>query len=124
MNIETIELARRALACKGWRWIPGMKAIVHGESSTSWFRLEESTQSLTGIWVTALPDLTDPATLGCLLALVREAWVGYRVWIGWDGDGQNYELGWWRDSDRAYPPHIWGTTEAMVLVLSLEAANA
>lgn len=30
-----------------------------------------------------LPDLTDPATLGCLLALVREAWAPWRpgLWL-------------------------------------------
>ena len=33
-----------------------------------------------------LPDLTDPATLGCLLALVREAW-------GLRDVGMEYDLG-------------------------------
>jgi hypothetical protein len=31
-----------------------------------------------------LPDLDDPATLGCLLALVREAWPGARITIDID----------------------------------------
>jgi len=64
MTEEQIALARRAVACRGWRWMPGM-ADHWGQ------RLRE------GHWVdpaAALPDLTDPATLGCLLALVREAW--------------------------------------------------
>jgi len=64
MTEEQIALARRAVACKGWVWMPGM-ADHWGQ------RLRE------GHWVdpaAALPDLTDPATLGCLLALVREAW--------------------------------------------------
>ena len=74
MTENMIELARRAVACKGWRWIAGMKAIRHEEHCTSWFRIEETLRRLTGDWASALPDLSDPATLGCLLALVREAW--------------------------------------------------
>ena len=51
-----------------------MRAVGRRTLPAAWFRLEESTPSLTGEWSGALPDLTDPATLGGLLALVREAW--------------------------------------------------
>ena len=62
------ELAERAIACKGWRWLPGMLALDTG------LRLDEMTDD----WEAELPDLSDPSTLGCLLALVREAWEPHR----------------------------------------------
>ena len=69
---QMIELARRAVSCKGWRWIPGMKAVKHEEHATSWFRIEQEDTKLTGVWADAYPDLADPATLGCFLWLVRD----------------------------------------------------
>jgi hypothetical protein len=68
------DLSKRAIACKGWRWMPGMRAVGRRNLPAAWFRVEEVVPSLTGEWADAVPDLTDPATLGCLLALVREAW--------------------------------------------------
>ena len=65
MTDDMIAVARRAVACKGWRWLPGMKL-------TTGLRITESLVPFT--FSVDLPDLTDPATLGCLLALVREAW--------------------------------------------------
>lgn len=65
MTDDRIALARRAVACRGWRWMPGMKL-------TTGLRLSESLVPFT--FAVDLPDLTDPATVGCLLALVREAW--------------------------------------------------
>lgn len=77
-------LTRRAVACRGWRWMQGMliadngagvrflwedDRYLHGmaaEASGLWMRMNKDRERL--------PDLTDPATLGCLLALVREAW--------------------------------------------------
>jgi hypothetical protein len=65
--------------------------------------------------VDAWPDLTDPATLGCLLALVREAWGDPSMHCAPD-----LESGWWT---------LWGIkhderapTEAAALVAALEAA--
>jgi hypothetical protein len=73
---QMFDLARRAVACKGWRWMDGMRAL-DGDGVCA-FRLTENS-GLPGhpepvVDDSWLPDLTDPATLGCLLALVREAW--------------------------------------------------
>ena len=78
MTEEQIALGRRAVACRHWRWVPGM--LTHDGYRTAWsddgmhrsFKLDGS--EITGWTEQLVPDLTDAATLGCLLALVREAW--------------------------------------------------
>lgn len=84
MTEEQIALARRAVACKGWKWLPGMRTtegmrVIHDPRLWP----DRPCAIREGTWVDTavprplgdhLPDLTDPATLGCLLALVREAW--------------------------------------------------
>lgn len=82
---DVVELGRRAVACPGWRWVPGMllecgdrlawsdSAHWHASGEDGgWrrWRIERLGDPERG----SAPDLTDPATLGCLLALVREAW--------------------------------------------------
>ena len=107
-----LELARRAVACKHWRWMPGMVAGGGG-------RRVRSKRTGGPPYKGAIPDLTDPATLGCLLALVREAcgdpWI--RVEPG--------SRGWYCIHSR--PPAGGGIpgngeTEAAALVAALEAA--
>lgn len=160
MTNEQIALARRAVACPKWRWMPGMATIHDPEYGvtgvpTTWvlpvsdgglidvgqhYQRRGPFASALGQCVpggglgTRLPDLTDPATLGCLLALVRKAYGdsalyvrlsdttrksdGVRAWevLGWldpsrspDGRG-----GSWRG---------WGyAAEAEALVAALESA--
>ena len=57
-------LSQRAVACKHWRWMPGMLSLPPQAD-----RCQRDGQMM----VERLPDLTDPATVGCLLALVHEA---------------------------------------------------
>jgi hypothetical protein len=83
MTLTAEDLARRAVACKGWRWMPGMLTLPFRESGPdspvchpAWRVIYDGRS---GPYANpknndAPPDLTDPATLGCLLALVREAW--------------------------------------------------
>ena len=71
------ELAKRAVACKHWRWMPGMKWLLPEGAEGYWplsYRSGRYPEVPEGVPV--IPDLTDPATLGCLLALVRETWKG------------------------------------------------
>jgi hypothetical protein len=65
-----VTLAQRATACPRWRWLPGM---VYFDESGVKYRVRSE-------WHAAVlrndlrPDLSDPATRGCLLLLVREMW--------------------------------------------------
>jgi len=81
-------LGRKAVACKRFRWLPGMLTLCGGRviaTRGSWLitavMLDEPTEGVLDEpsvgWRAApacLPDLSDPPTLGCMPALVCEAW--------------------------------------------------
>jgi hypothetical protein len=73
MTEEMKALGRRALACKHWRWTEGMKAVGHARLPNAYFRVDEP-QNVSGEWANALPDLSDAATRGCVLDVLRAAW--------------------------------------------------
>lgn len=74
MNTELETLGRRAVACKHWRWIAGMEAIVPAANNGATgylYRVTEGTGPINN--KVAYPNLADPVTLGGLVYLVREA---------------------------------------------------
>ena len=83
MTADALDLARRAVACPGWRWMPRMRAALGSVDTGDVAAVGSIGVAVVWDWELGaewhdpddlLPDLTDPATLGCLLALVREAW--------------------------------------------------
>lgn len=113
MTADVIQLGRRAVACKGWRWMPGMVFLV--EESTKW-RIQSDNHAVQ-IHADRIPDFSDPATLGCLASLVREAWGDpYLCCVG------DRETGWRIDGYAAVEDiHSFGS-EAEALVYALEKA--
>lgn len=79
MTPELEVLGRRAVACKGWRCMPGMmndsgQRIIESNFGlrTVYFCYEGLTENNQDDAEDAIPDFSDPATVGCLVALVRE----------------------------------------------------
>jgi hypothetical protein len=64
------------------------------------------------------PDLTDPATVGCLLALVREAWESPKANLSWVTDDECMVV---FDPGHAQK-FLLASTEAEALVAALEGA--
>lgn len=123
-------LEQRAVACARWRWVEGMLAVKHGLRSrvSAEYRGHLHQPAAVTAWRSdSVPDLADPATLGCLLALVREAHggVGSVVYLPRDG-----AIRLWRVVTYAHgaewltPSRLLGegATEAEALVAALEAA--
>lgn len=68
MTDEQTALSRRAVACKGWRWMPGMLAWRPDCPPVRLAAIEDAGNALQEYrW---LPDLSDPATGGCMLSLL------------------------------------------------------
>lgn len=72
------ELEKRAIRLRHWRDTPGVVSIIDANGFI-WTRLPDGWVTQGGTYATVkprglLPWLAHPATLGCLLALVREAW--------------------------------------------------
>lgn len=145
-----LNLSRRLVACSGFRWIPGMLCIWPNGNE---FRVGQ-VNGVDGIKelpnypsggygddysdrTKGHPDLTDPATLGCLLALVREAWRCPTVYVRQSSCRRASDgvLAWevcdlWLDAEACKALGIpregsvgsWGySTEAEALVGALEA---
>lgn len=125
MTPELQALARRAVACRHWRWLPGMRSVSPGGHS----RRLDPPPNATGLhpWWTwsegeceeGLPDLSDPCSLGGLLALVRAAWGKPGIHARRRGVGiwAVYADPWLKRK-----PFGRGGTEAAALVAALEAA--
>ena len=162
MTPEMVALGRRAVACKGWRWMGGMRRVwpflvrmpilqgsvwsclAGAEDRARGYtermpseRVEDDPLSCepsekwddaTDQWVADMPDLTDPATLGCLLALVREAWNAPRAMVRLSANRKSFHV---YDVDRDPMGGNWAAflcgdhriqTEAEALVAALEDA--
>lgn len=96
MEARLEEFARRAVRAAAWKWLPGMRALNMRYRSSAiadaadcwrWNDARASTVAILDVTETArwnrngppsvddwIPDLSDPCTLGGLLALVRAAW--------------------------------------------------
>jgi hypothetical protein len=124
-NLE--QLGLRAVACKHWKWLGGMRVVSPAEHSGATgytVRVESGYVAKAGEY----PDFTDNATLGCLVALVRQAWKasdlaairsafkdGSVVW----SFPLTREL---REKLGLMGGYLGGATEAEAFVVALEAA--
>jgi hypothetical protein len=113
-----LDLARRAVAATGWRWMPGMLSTdgrraddvntgrnegipVAWTEGGRYVEHYEHPNEARRLWAEALPDLDDGATAGCVDVLMRERWgegvkvMPYVTHIG-GADGDTVPVIWWR----------------------------
>ena len=125
------DLAKRAVACKHWRWMPGMSVdaraqvgrmphctVIHidegwGVGVHDGIEICSDLDDMTGV----LPRFEDPATLGCLLQLVREAHDNPRIHVRWVVGAERWACGF---DGKSYGT---GESEAEALVAALESTN-
>ena len=126
MTDEMIVLAKRAVACPKWRLMPGMLTdegrrvmqVWPDDLGIKWSHLLDNRVVRDA---DAIPDLTDAATVGCLLALVREAWgMSTGITVSYSSDEGLWGVSWCGATHGGWCGR--GKTEAEALVAALEGA--
>jgi len=118
MTNDLEALARRAVASHHFRWMPGMvteTGVRVLRRDTDGYTIgygPRTSYCIMEVTSDALPDLSDPATLGCLLAIVRKRFPNATT-------ATDDERWWIADMIPALPTEA---TEAAALVAALEAA--
>jgi hypothetical protein len=118
------KLAQRAVDCRMWCWLPGMLAnnglrVSELDEYGDSIGYVKSINTLFGRGEEILPELTDPSTYGCLVALARGAWgpnMHTHASSGWHISGA-YKNG------KSINLGITARTEIEALVAALEAAE-
>jgi len=112
MSDELQKLALELVACEQWRWMAGMRWIEFNEYATEGRYEDEgdaayATECQRRTPDDEAPDLTDHATVGCLLAMADDA-LGWAACVKMDSKG---DWGVWRaiPGYRAVEPCIHGT---------------
>ena len=138
------DLGRRAVACKAWRWMRGMTGVdAHGtrfivtgyaaehgdkllaravdDGDAEGFAFVEDDDVSRDWYDDPTPDMTDPATLGCVLAILRDVYRDPCLHLGWFStlDGERWCV---MTIAVGGGPAFTATSEAEALVLALEAA--
>ena len=83
--------AERLITLPGFRWMPGMRDVEGrrfvGAEAVAKIEHDRRMFEYCGPYgclancTASLPDLTDPATRGCVLAMVREAWQDPLIYV-------------------------------------------
>jgi hypothetical protein len=70
------DIAKRAVDSKYWKWTPGMQPLrwAPGKKDHLQKEMRCDKQSDCELVSGCVPDISDPATLGCMLFLIRDAW--------------------------------------------------
>ena len=119
MTPEQRALSDRSVRCKHFRWMPGMLAL--GPPPLEYYsRIFHPNDGRSATEYMCSPDLNDPATLGCLLSLVREAWKSPVAQLSPSlPDGYQWTC---YINDEAEDRLFREKTEAEALIAALEAA--
>ena len=122
MTDAELELARRLVASPRWRWMRGMicdfGSFVCGDDEYYIFtdsgpKEKEKTSRV--------PDLSEPATQGCLAAMLREAHDLVSLEWEWEGEEENILFVLWYRAPRGTEYHN-GKTYGEALARALLAA--
>ena len=129
-------LANRAIACCHWKWLNGMRTIdgericeVTSSEVLGWHKdlldcADGMVQLVPFKHSVPVPDLTDPATLGCLEQLVKDAYGVPHIWVEVRYGQRARVLSPDNFSEGARMLSEWQIgTEAAALVAALEAAH-
>lgn len=147
---ELYELGRRTKASKHFRWMPGMLCIWKPRGGAGGQQVMPTGARVadlpmgplpvtfclvdpSAVYSDAVPDIRDPATLGWILALVREAWGDPEAVVTHYGGYDSVDWGvtsmLWDEKRNEDGPQPWfscligqGPTEAHALVSALVEA--